>query len=373
MTRAFLAEGASVAMLARNPDRLANAAAEFGDRVLAVACDVSNRVAVDEAVAKIITRFGHVDILVNNAGSGLIAPFDHIPIADARSLFETNFFGAFNLTQAILPHMKQRKTGHIVNMSSVAGLRGIPNSSMYCASKAALIAFSDSLRIELRSHGIAITVVCPSRTNDTPFVERARKYGNIELYKVPDGFTTDMVVRATLNAIVRRQRTVIIPMHAKLLHFLNKFTPGIVDNYLHKNMPRLDSNPIMNRLRFWLPSLLWAVTIFVISGMPPLVPPEKKPPLLIPTDKLAHAGAYALLGGLILFALRRAHNARLPKAVALAILLASAYGVSDECHQRFVPNRQASLGDCAADAIGAGLIGCVWYLYESRRSQQTNR
>jgi short-subunit dehydrogenase len=198
---------------------------------------------VDAAVAKIIARFGHVDILVNNAGSGLIAPFERIPVADARALFETNFFGAFNFTQAVLPHMKPRKIGHIVNMSSVAGLRGVPNSSMYCASKAALIAFSDSLRIELRDHGIAVTVICPSRTNDTPFVERARKYGNIELYKVPDGFTTDMVVRATLDAIIRRHRMVVIPLHAKLLHLLNKFTPSIVDNYLHKNMPHLDSKP----------------------------------------------------------------------------------------------------------------------------------
>ncbi|MBM3859920.1 MAG: hypothetical protein FJ395_09755 [Verrucomicrobia bacterium] len=130
----------------------------------------------------------------------------------------------------------------------------------------------------------------------------------------------------------------------------------------------------MNRLRFWLPALLWAATIFVLSSMPPVVPPEKKPPLLIiPTDKLAHAGAYALLGGLVLFALRRAHNMRLPKAVVLAILLASAYGISDEWHQSFVPNRQAGLDDCAANAIGAGLMGCVWYLYESRRCPKPNR
>ncbi len=244
MTRVFLTEGASVAMIARNPDRLAQAAATLGERALALPCDVADRTGVDAAVAKIIARFGHVDILINNAGSGLIAPFDRIPIADAVALFQTNFFGAFNFTQAILPHMKQRRTGHIVNISSVAGLRGIPNSSMYCASKAALIAFSDSLRIELRDHDIAVTVICPSRTNDTPFVENARKYGNVELYKVPDGFTTDMVVRATLGAIVRRKRTVIIPFHAKLLHFLNKFTPGIVDAYLHKNMPHLDTNLI---------------------------------------------------------------------------------------------------------------------------------
>lgn len=129
----------------------------------------------------------------------------------------------------------------------------------------------------------------------------------------------------------------------------------------------------MNRFRLWLPAILWAATIFVISAMPPLVPAEKKKPLFIPTDKLAHVVAYALLGGLALFALRRAHNMRLPKAVLLAILLASAYGASDEWHQSFVPNRQAAVDDWVADVTGAVLVGLVWYCYESRRSQQTNR
>lgn len=130
----------------------------------------------------------------------------------------------------------------------------------------------------------------------------------------------------------------------------------------------------MNRLRYWMPAVVWAGAIFVISGLPPVIPAEEKPLLwLIPTDKLAHAAAYGLLAALVLFALRRAHKMTLPIAALLAILLTSAYGVTDEWHQSFVPGRHAGVDDWVADAIGAALAGCVWYLYESRRSRQTNR
>ncbi len=241
---AFYRQGARVVMAARDPKRLAQAAAglqpQGGSGPLCLPCDVSRRNDVDKLVAEAIARFGRIDILINNAGSGLIAPIETIRVEDAKTLFDTNFFGAVNCTQAVLPHLKKQHSGHIVNMSSVAGLRGIPNSSMYCASKAALLAFSDALRLEVKPHGIYVTTICPSRTNDTPFVAHAKKYGPVELYKVPDTLTTPMVVDALLQAIVHRQRTVIIPFHARLMHTLNKFAPRIVDRILYKNMPRLE-------------------------------------------------------------------------------------------------------------------------------------
>ncbi|HVM60204.1 MAG TPA: SDR family oxidoreductase [Verrucomicrobiae bacterium] len=240
-------EGASVVMAARNPERLERAAtglpAQRGREPLWFPCDVSNRPEVDALVAKTVARFGHIDILINNAGSGLIAPVGAIPLEDARALFETNFFGALNCTQAVLPYLKNQRHGHIVNMSSVAGLRGIPNSSMYSASKAALIALSDALRLEVKPFGISVTTICPSRTNDTPFVERAKKYGPIQLYKVPDSLTTPMVVRALLHAILHRRRTVILPFYARAMHALNKLSPRVVDHILYKGMPRISAQP----------------------------------------------------------------------------------------------------------------------------------
>lgn len=241
--RAFAGQGATVVLAARNPQRLQEATAELqaapGAKVLGIPCDVSNAEQVRNLTAKTIEAFGRIDILINNAGSGLIAPFEQVQLADIIALFETNFFGALNCTQAVLPHMKQQRSGRIVNMASVAGLRGIPNSSMYCASKAALIAFSDSLRVELRSFGISVTTICPSRTDDTPFVARAKKYGPVELYKVPEKLTTGMVVAALLDAVAKRKRTVILPFHAKLMNAVNTFAPRVVDNFLYKRMPKL--------------------------------------------------------------------------------------------------------------------------------------
>lgn len=244
--QAFHREGARVVMAARNHLRLAQAAAglqrQGGQEPLSFPCDVSNRADVDELIAAALARFNRIDILINNAGYGLIAPVESIPIEDAKALFGTNFFGAVNCAQAVLPHLKRQRSGHIVNMSSVAGLRGIPNSSMYCASKAALLAFSDAIRLEVKPYGIFVTTLCPSRTNDTPFVAHAKKYGPIELYKLPETLTTSMVVQALLRAVVRRKRTVIVPFHARLMHTLNKFAPRVMDHILYKNMPRLGAD-----------------------------------------------------------------------------------------------------------------------------------
>ena len=242
--RAFANEGAKVVLAARNAERLHQAATELEKlgckNVLDITCDVSKREDVDQLVSKTIVGFGRIDILVNNAGFGLIAPIEQINLKDAIALFETDFFGAFSCVQAVLPYMKRQSSGHIINMASVAGLRGIPNSSMYSAAKAALIAFSDALRIEVKESGITVSTICPSRTRDTPFVENAIKYGPVELYRIPEKLTTDMVVCALLNAVITRKRTVILPFNARLMHTVNKFFPRLVDYFLYKRMPKLE-------------------------------------------------------------------------------------------------------------------------------------
>jgi VanZ family protein len=120
----------------------------------------------------------------------------------------------------------------------------------------------------------------------------------------------------------------------------------------------------------WLPALLWAGLIFFLSAQSKL--PEIGPQF-VDIDKVHHLIAYAALGALVMFALRRAHNLSLPKAFLLAILVVSAYGVTDEFHQRFVPNRTCDVWDWTADTLGAGIAATVFYTYESRRSSKTNR
>jgi len=244
VSRAFARHGARVMMAARNPQRLEQAAAElqkqFPDRIAAFACDVADRQQVDRLIARTVEQFGRLDILVNNAGTGLIAPFEMVQAGDAQSLFTTNFFGPFHCIQAALPVFQRQHSGHIVNVSSLAGLRGIPNSSVYAASKAAVIALSDALRIELKPHGIHVSIVCPGRIRlaDTAFFDAAKKYGPVELYKAPET-TAEAVAEAILDAVANRRRLVVLPFHSRMTYWLNRFTPGLLDRILYKKMPRI--------------------------------------------------------------------------------------------------------------------------------------
>ena len=120
----------------------------------------------------------------------------------------------------------------------------------------------------------------------------------------------------------------------------------------------------------WTPAVLWAATLFVLSAQSKL---PKVGPQFHNVDKIHHLIAYAVLGALVMFALRRANNLPLPKAFVLAILISSAYGATDEFHQRFVPNRICDVWDWTADTLGAGIAAIVFYTYESRRSSKTNR
>lgn len=127
----------------------------------------------------------------------------------------------------------------------------------------------------------------------------------------------------------------------------------------------------MNKLLRWLPATAWAAGIFALSSLPH--PPKPPGPTFPMEDKVAHWMLYGGLTALVAWALRRAHNLSLPKTFALAILLASAYGASDEWHQRFVPNRTCEPADWLADTLGASAAAAAFYAYESRRSAKTNR
>ena len=120
----------------------------------------------------------------------------------------------------------------------------------------------------------------------------------------------------------------------------------------------------------WLPAILWAGTLFFLSSQSSL---PSIAPAVPDFDKVEHFGVYGLLGILVIDAVRRSSTLTLPKAVLVAILITSAYGASDEFHQRFVPNRSCDVWDWTADTIG-GILGVATYTaYESRRSQKANR
>ncbi|HEU4360375.1 MAG TPA: SDR family NAD(P)-dependent oxidoreductase [Mycobacterium sp.] len=158
---AALERGDQVAATARNTQSLTELSARFGDRLLPLRLDVTDRAADFDAVGRAYDHFGGLDVVVNNAGYGHFGAFEELSEADLRDQLETNLFGAVWITQAALPFLRARGSGHIVQVSSIAGLGAFANMSAYHASKWALEAVSESLYTEVRPLGIKVTLVEP--------------------------------------------------------------------------------------------------------------------------------------------------------------------------------------------------------------------
>jgi NAD(P)-dependent dehydrogenase (short-subunit alcohol dehydrogenase family) len=148
---------------ARTPSALASALEPDGDRALVLPLDVNERTAVHAAVESAIERMGQLDVVVNNAGYGLSGGVEEVSEAQARAQFETNFFGALWVTQAVLPHLRARQSGHIIQVSSIAAVKSGMSLGIYCASKSALEGMSEALAREIAPFGIKVTIVEPSR------------------------------------------------------------------------------------------------------------------------------------------------------------------------------------------------------------------
>lgn len=129
-----------------------------------VACDVTSDQAVDAAVREVLAKAGRIDLLVNNAGVGLIGAAEESSLEQAKSIFDVNLFGAIRMTKAVLPLMRQQRSGRIVNISSVLGLIPSPFSALYASSKHAVEGYSESLDHEVRGSGIRVVLVEPAYT-----------------------------------------------------------------------------------------------------------------------------------------------------------------------------------------------------------------
>lgn len=161
LARLVLDRGWRAVVTARDADRVADLVAGREDRALALALDVTEPQEIAQAVAAAENRFGRIDVLVNNAGYGYQASVEEGREDLIRAQFDTNVFGLFALTRTVLPGMRTRRSGHIVNFTSVAGLIGFPGSGYYAASKHAVEGWSDALAAEVGPLGIAVTCVEP--------------------------------------------------------------------------------------------------------------------------------------------------------------------------------------------------------------------
>ncbi|MGR8949956.1 MAG: SDR family NAD(P)-dependent oxidoreductase [Gammaproteobacteria bacterium] len=194
IAQAFAREGASLALNARNPDRLAAVADDVSANAIAYPCDVTDREAVFDMVRQ-VEADGPIDILVNNAGIHIARPFTEYTFEEFSTVIEANLYSVFHVTQAVLPGMKTRQSGAIVNIASTAGRWGSRNQSAYNASKHAVMGITRCLALEMAPLGIRTNAICPWVV-DTDMAD-----GFIEGHAAATGMTREEITEAFTAAV----------------------------------------------------------------------------------------------------------------------------------------------------------------------------
>lgn len=162
LAKEVLAKGYRAAVAARNTNDVQDIIEGYPSTAIAVKLDVTVPEQIKSAVQATIDQFGQIDVLVNNAGIGYFAAIEESEEAEIRRMFEINFFGLAQMTQEVLPHMRKRKAGHILNITSIGGLRSFPGIGFYNASKYAVDGLSEALSKEVAPLGIKVTIIAPS-------------------------------------------------------------------------------------------------------------------------------------------------------------------------------------------------------------------
>lgn len=181
MAEVLTEAGATVLITGRDADKVTKVAKEIGCKGLAF--DVADYDTIPDNVAKVVQHLGGIDVLINNAGIGEFAPLGKITLQQFERVFSVNVFGLTLLTQEILPHFKQKKSGHIINIASTAALKGFAQGSIYSASKFALRALTQCWQAELRPEGIRVLQINPSEV-PTAFNQSDRSERELQDHKL---------------------------------------------------------------------------------------------------------------------------------------------------------------------------------------------
>ncbi len=243
MAAAFTHEGAHVMVADRNEAALADAQSRLADAGVDVAttvCDVTCAEACAAAVATTCAAFGRLDVLVNNAGLTHVSPFAQTQLDVYRRVMEVNFFGAVHMTQAALPHLRAAR-GRIVVMSSIAGFAPLLARTGYCASKHALHGCFDTLRAELRTDGVSVTLVCPSFV-DTNFAREGLAGDGAPLHfeRATLGrlLTPAQVAAAVCDAAYRRRARIVLSPTGKLAWWVSRLAPAYYERAMARRFAR---------------------------------------------------------------------------------------------------------------------------------------
>lgn len=238
LSREFLREGARVAICARNAEELELAKQDLqqiSSNVLTVTCDITRQNEVAEMVSRVREQFGQIDVLVNNAGTISVAPLEEMTLNDFEEAMQINYQGALYTSLAVIPEMRARQNGRIVNIASIGGKLSVPHLLPYSASKFALVGFSEGLRAELMKDGITVTTVCPGlmRTGSPRNANFKGQYqAEYAWFSIADSLpllsiSAERAARQIISACKHGDAELVITMPAKLATIFHGLFPGL--------------------------------------------------------------------------------------------------------------------------------------------------
>ena len=208
--------------------------------LVSIAGDLTDTAVRRTVVERTIQELGSVDILINCAGVGLYSPTSHTPLDLSRRMFELNVFAAVEMAQLVLPHMLSQKSGLIVNIASVGAKVTLPWSTMYCASKYALAAFSEGLRRELHGTGVRVMTVYPGIVS-TNFRDNVLEGSAPQrVSAISRVISPEQLAAAIVRGVLRNSGTVVLPRVGHLFMAMNQVLPSLMDWYLRRQTVGLE-------------------------------------------------------------------------------------------------------------------------------------
>lgn len=242
LSRQLGKRGYRLALLARRAGLLgahSEALRSEGFEAMPLTCDVTDSAAVTSACQQVLHRWGSLDLAVANAGLGTPTPARRFVLEDAERVMTTNFHGMLNLYQAVIPSMLEQRSGTFVGVASLAGLRGMPGSSVYCASKAAMQTFLEAVRVELAPHGVAVSIVNPGFVA-TPMTEK-------NSFAMPFLMDSEKAAAIIARGLDRKARTIEFPLPMSMAMRTARLIPGIIYDRIFRSFGKVDRSSDRSR------------------------------------------------------------------------------------------------------------------------------
>ena len=242
----FAKKGANIVLVARRKDKLDEVErklSKYSTKILVQVCDVSDKEQVKLMSEKVIETFSKIDVLVNNAGFVIYGKVEELSIEDIESQMKTNYFGTINCTKYFLPHFLKQNSGHMVNVASVGGSFGVLGIASYCATKYAMLGFSEGLHHELHGTNVGVTAVSPIMVRTNLFDHPSFK--NFTKYATGISLSADTVAKAIIKASNSSRLEIVVPSFVRIGIWFKQTFPflinPIIGNAFRKQLAKRDS------------------------------------------------------------------------------------------------------------------------------------